>query len=422
MKIGCFTICSRNYLAYALTLCDSLQKAEPSLDFKIFLADAPLDTPPPKNVVIIPVSEIDPVEMRGMSFRYTVIEYNTAVKPFCFDYMFDQAGYDAVIYLDPDIHLFAPMQQVHEALAGGASCVLTPHILAPLPHEDTESEFDLMRSGTFNLGFAAFANVPDARAFITWWKDKLRQHCRVDLQRGLFVDQRFVDFAPSFLEHLKVLRDPGYNVAYWNLANRPVSRTAKGFTAAGSPLVFFHFSGVSPGAPDVFSKHQSRFDMTNIGDAADLVRAYLESLTANGQTRWSAIPYAFGKFDTGEPIVAPMRQGPPADPSAPFAAPNHAYWNAPSKQVDQTPGTPITRLMHAIHLARPDLQDAFPLSTISGRRGFHAWFIANGAREYRVGEVPLAAALSESAIQGQRIARHFARLRLGISTSGRSKK
>jgi hypothetical protein len=418
MKTGCFTICSRNYLAYALTLRDSLQKAEPDLDFRIFLADAPLDEAPPQGVEIIPVSEIDPAEMRDMAFRYTVIEFNTAVKPFCFDYMFDQAACDEVIYLDPDIHLFAPMQRVHEALAGGASCVLTPHILAPLPPEDTASEFDLMRSGTFNLGFATFANTPEARAFLTWWKNKLREHCRVDLQNGLFVDQRFVDFAPSFIEHLKVLRDPGYNVAYWNLANRPVRKTDTSLTAAGSPLVFFHFSGVSPGAPDVFSKHQSRFDMTNIGDAADLVRDYLGCLAANGQARWSAMPYAYGKFDTGEPIVAPMRQGPPADPAAPFAAPNYTYWNAPSERVDQTPGTPITRLMQAIHAARPDLQEAFPLSTAAGRRGFHAWFIAHGAREYRVGEAPLAAALSESAIQAQTIARHFARLRLGFAKAG----
>jgi len=419
MKTGCFTICSRNYLAYALTLRDSLREAEPGLDLRIFLADQPISGKMPEDVEIIQVSDMG-AEIRDMAFRYTVIEFNTAVKPFCFDYMFEQAGYDAVIYLDPDIRLFAPMQQVHDALAGGASCVLTPHIRLPLPEDDALLELDLMRSGTFNLGFAAFANTPEARTFLKWWKGKLRTHCRVDLQNGLFVDQRFVDFAPSFLEHLTVLRDPGYNVAYWNLANRPVQKTAAGWTAAGNPLVFFHFSGVTPGAPDVFSKHQSRFDMTNIGDAADLVRDYVDCLAANGQALWSAIPYAYGEFETGEPIVDPMRQGPPLNPADPFAAPNHAFWNAPSKRVDQTPGAPITRLMQAIHAARPDLQEAFPLSNAAGRRDFHAWFVAHGAREHRTGDAPLAAALSESTILTQTFSRHFARLRLGFSrASGR---
>ena len=415
MKTGCFTICSRNYLAYALTLRDSLYAAEPDLDFRIFLADAPLEEPAPEGVEIIPVSELGAGEMRDMSFRYSVIEFNTAVKPFCCDYMFDRAGYDAVIYLDPDIRLYAPMQQVHAALEAGASCVLTPHIRAPLPDDLSPTDLDLMRSGTFNLGFAAFANTPEARTFITWWKDKLRRHCRVDLANGLFVDQRFVDFAPSFLEDLTVLRNPGYNVAYWNLANRPVKEDASGWTAGGSPLVFFHFSGIVPGAPDVFSKHQSRFDMTNIGEATELVHDYIAEIDAHGHAHWSSIPYAYGQFTTGEPIIDAMRQGPPADPADPFAGPNHAYWNAPSERVDQMPGAPISRLMMAIHESRPDLRAAFPLSTAGGRRDFHAWFIAHGVKEYRIDEAPLEAALSEGAIRVRTISRHFARMRLAVS-------
>lgn len=414
MKTGCFTICSRNYLAYALTLRDSLREAEPGLNLKIFLADEPISEAPPQHIEIIPVSNLGATEMLDMAFRYTVIEFNTAVKPFCFDYMFDQAGYDRAIYLDPDIYLFAPMQQVHDALVGGSSCVLTPHIRTPLPEDDAPLELDLMRSGTFNLGFAAFANTPETRAFITWWKNKLRAHCRVDLQNGLFVDQRFVDFAPSFLERLTVLRDPGYNVAYWNLANRPVKKTPGGWTAGGSPLSFFHFSGVVPGATDIFSKHQSRFDMTNIGDAAELVRDYIAALDANGHARWSTIPYAYGWFANGEPIIDPMRQGLPADPADPFAAPNHDWWNAPSDRVDQAPGTVITRLMLAIHDARPDLRKAYPLSSVAGRRDFHAWFLAHGAQEYGIGEASIAAALSDSGIRAQTIARHFARLRLAF--------
>lgn len=414
MKTGYFTICSRNYLAYALTLRDSLCKAAPGLPFTIFLADAALPDTAPQGVELLPVSGLPIENLDDMAWRYNVIEFNTAVKPFCFDFMFDQRGCDAAVYLDPDIQVFAPLTAVEDALAGGASSVLTPHICAPLMDEGTPSDIDLMRSGTFNLGFAAFANVPEARDFIRWWGSKLRTHCYIDLNNGLFVDQRFVDFAPSFIERLTVLRDPGYNVAYWNLANRPVRKDVSGWTAAGRPLVFFHFSGVSPGAPDVFSKHQSRFGIDDVGDAAELVRDYLASLAANGQADWSAMPYAYGTFATGEPIADPMRRGPPADPADPFAAPNHAYWNAPSLRIDQSPGQLITRLMEAIHAARPDLQEQFPLSSAAGRRDFHAWFIAHGAREYRIGGDTLDAALSDSVIRTQTIARHFARLRLAF--------
>ncbi len=415
MKTGCFTICSRNYLAYALTLRNSLREFEPDLDFRIFLADAPVDGPSPQGVEIIPVSKIGIDGFRDMAFRYTVLEFNTAVKPDCIEYMMDQAGYDAVIYLDPDIQVFAALARVHDALAGGASCVLTPHIRAPLDDDGIPSDIDLMRAGTFNLGFAAFANTPEARRFLTWWKRKLRVHCRVDLEQGLFVDQRFADFAPSFLDRLAVIRDPGYNVAYWNLRNRPVTRRGGTWYAGGEPLVFFHFSGVVPGSPEVFSRHQSRFDMTNIGDASALTLDYADRIAANGHAGWSSIPYAYGHFSTGEPIPAPMRQGPPADPADPFARPNHDWWNTPSDGVDQAPGTPITRLMLAIHASRPDLRGTFPLATAAGRRGFHAWFLAFGAKEYRVSTASIDAALSESAVQARTFARHFARLRLGLA-------
>lgn len=421
MITGCFTICSRNYLAYALTLRDSLREVEPDRPFTIFLADAALEQDVPERVEIIPVSDIGIENLNDLAWRYNVVEFNTAIKPFCFDYLFDRKGHDAAIYIDPDIQLFAPLEQVHAALAEGASCVLTPHILAPLTDGGTPSDLDLMKSGTFNLGFGAFANVPEARAFLSWWGDKLRQYCLVDLENGLFVDQRFVDFAPSFLADLRILRDPGHNVAYWNLAHRPVRKTQSGWTAGGSKLVFFHFSGVVPGAADVFSKHQSRFDMTNIGEASDLVLDYIARIAANGHARWSTIQYAYGQFATGEAIAGPMRRGPPADPSAPFAAPNHAYWNVPSERVDQTSGAVITRLMLAIHDSRPDLRKAFALSTAAGRRDFHAWFIAHGASEYRIDGPGLASALSESAIQAQTIARHFARLRLGISAARRNR-
>ncbi|MCA8903702.1 MAG: group 1 glycosyl transferase [Rhodobiaceae bacterium] len=418
MTTGCFTICSRNYLAYTLTLRDSLREHEPDLPFTIFLADAPLQDGAPEDVEITTVSEIGIENLDNMAWRYNVVEFNTAVKPFCFDYLFDTKGLTAAIYLDPDIRLFGPLTAVHAALADGASCVLTPHICAPLTDDKTPSDIDLMRSGTFNLGFGAFAKVPEARAFLSWWGDKLRQHCRVDLENGLFVDQRFVDFAPSFLERLSILRDPSYNVAYWNLAHRSVAKSGAGWTAGGRPLAFFHFSGVVPGAADIFSKHQSRFDMTNIGEAAGLVRDYTARIEANGHAHWSAIPYTYGRFATGEPIADPMRRGPPADPADPFAAPNHAYWNTPSDRVDQTAGAAITRLMLAIHDARTDLRQAFPLSTKAGRRDFHAWFIAHGAREYRLGEASIAPALSASILPGKTLAR----LRLALrrpSANGR---
>jgi N12 class adenine-specific DNA methylase len=89
MKIGCFTICSRNYLAYALNLRDSLREVAPDLTLNIFLADEPLEATSTEVPEIINVSSLGISNILDMAFRYNVVEFNTAIKPLCFEYMFD---------------------------------------------------------------------------------------------------------------------------------------------------------------------------------------------------------------------------------------------------------------------------------------------------------------------------------------------
>ena len=65
----------------------------------------------------------------------------------------------------------------------------------------------------------------------------------------MFTDQRWVDFVPSFFDHY-ILKDPGYNVAYWNLHGRARDApTAIDISWTASPLRFFHFSGFDSGSP-----------------------------------------------------------------------------------------------------------------------------------------------------------------------------
>lgn len=341
--------------------------------------------------MIVPLSRLPLPRLDEMRFRYSVMEFATAIKPACFQHFLEERGFDAAIYLDPDISVFAPLSEVESALASGASCVLTPHILTPLSHDARPTDLDIMRSGIFNLGFGAFARTPEALSFLCWWARHLESHCLDDPENGLFVDQKFMDFAPAFLPGLRILRHPGYNVAYWNLSQRSVGRSAdRLLTASDAPLVFFHFSGVVPGDESVFSKHQDRFTMQTAGPAADLVRDYLGQLAANGHARWSALPYAYGRFDNGEPIFAPMRRAWKVQPGGenPFSNLQTDWWRAPSPDVDQDAGAPITRLMFALHQSRPDLRSEFPLSLKSGRRGFYDWFLVNGIREYRLEEPP----------------------------------
>mgnify|MGYP003630147752 CR=1 FL=1 len=386
MKTAIFTICSRNYLAYALTLGKSVKAAEPGTPFFIYLADDLPEAVNTQDATIVPVRDLALEDLLDMAFRYTVMEFNTAIKADCFLDLLTRRGFDAAIYLDPDIQVYAPLTEVHAALEAGVSAVLTPHVLGPLPKGTYPDEREVLKSGTFNLGFGAFAGTAESLEFILWWRRKLHVECYSAPEKNLFVDQRFVDFAPCFIEQISILRHPGYNVAYWNLARRRLEQADGGVQVNGARLVFFHFSGVRPGQPEVFSKHLGGRGGDPGDLALSLVADYLGELDAAGHAQWATATYAYGRFRDGSPILPPMRRQPPSagSPDDWFGAPDYDWWNAPDPTIDQGKGMVITRLMSGFYSMRPDLQVAYPLTLAAGRRGFHSWFCRHGAREYQI--------------------------------------
>jgi hypothetical protein len=118
---------------------------------------------------------------------------------------------------------------------------------------------------------------------------------------GLFVDQKWVDLVPGLFAPVAVLTDPGLNVAYWNLAARPVRRDGARWTAGGAPLRFVHYSGYDPAYPAEVSKHQTRLAMSDVGPAAALFDAYRERLLAEGWRACSRWPYSWAPSTTARP-------------------------------------------------------------------------------------------------------------------------
>jgi glycosyltransferase involved in cell wall biosynthesis len=401
MTFAHFTICSRNYLAYALTLRASLLAADPSADFFIYLADDAEGLDLPSDVNVIRVADVAMPALWDMALRYSVMEFNTAIKPFCILDLWDKRGYDAAVYLDPDLYFLRPLTAVKDAFARGHDCVLTPHLLEPLADDFHPDDIQILRTGVYNLGFGAFAKRPGARRFIEWWGAECETKCVVDLENGLFVDQRLADYAPAFCDDAYILRDPGYNVAYWNLKHRRVAKTADGWTVAnsaggGAPLTFFHFSGVVPGDASVFSKHQNRFTVADLGPAKALLNDYLALLDRNGHAAWKKTPYAFDCFSDGQRITPEMRKVYAKSNHARITSrerafrPRYELFNALAPIAhDGAKDFPVTRLMHEIYLGRKDLHDLFPLSSAEGRRNFAFWFVASAPKEHHVSEACL---------------------------------
>lgn len=66
---------------------------------------------------------------------------------------------------------------------------------------------------------------------------------------------------------------------------------------------------------------------------------------------------------------------------------NMEWLDAPAPLQHANPDIPISRLMHLIWLARPDLRSAFDLDTATGQREFADWFRVSAFREYGIDTV-----------------------------------
>jgi hypothetical protein len=307
--LAIFTVSSNNYAAHARALLDSVATHYPEAQRFHIVVDRDLLAATDYSAGCHPVraSEIGIPDFDVMAFRYDVTELNTAVKPFAFRHLFEVERFGTVLYFDPDVLVYRRSQSILDALAGGASAALTPHFTTPPAAFDEPNDQTMLRSGAYNLGFMGMRNSEEGERLLTWWSRHLQFNCRDRQQRGLFVDQRFLDLAPGYFERLHICRSEGANVAYWNLAERPLSDGGVGLRVRGVPLEFFHFSGCDPRDPGRLSRYTRRFPANSHPLLASLIGDYTATLRRNGFERFAALPYSYDVFRSGRPIPKSLR-------------------------------------------------------------------------------------------------------------------
>ncbi len=290
------TIVARNYIALARSLLASVAQFEPSIDrFVFFLDDVAGVETFAEGSVLRPADVFDRAAYAALAHAYDVVEFATAVKPTVLRHLLDR-GYERVLYLDPDIQVFAPLDAVLEPLETN-DIVLTPHVTESLPVDlSLHAELALLRTGVFNLGFAGVANRPAARDMLDWWEEHLARFSRNDVSSGLFVDQRWIDLVPGMFGHTAIVRHRGCNVAYWNLRTRRLAAGDELRLETGEPVIFFHFSGFEPRRPDRLCAHPMRIDVNGEPRLRQLLADYAQRLIEYGHFRQHRFTYAYGRF------------------------------------------------------------------------------------------------------------------------------
>ncbi|MDP3173146.1 MAG: hypothetical protein Q8M88_01775 [Phenylobacterium sp.] len=338
MKVLCYSSFTFTYLNRARVLFQSLRRHHPEWELVALITDtAPPDfsfepeSEPFDRVVF--ADQLGVADFPGWLFKHDVVEACTAVKgPFMLQAC--QSGADAVIYLDPDTTVFESLAPLEHWLEDH-DILLTPHLIDA--NDDVaailDNDLSASRTGIFNLGFVAVRARGEGLRFARWWSDRLLSYCYDDMPSGLFVDQRWCDHVPALFDKVKVIRDPGYNVASWNLSRRTLEIGKDGaIRVNGAPLRFWHFTKLGP-----------------LGDT---------------MTR----RYAGGNFPVYEIWSWYRRQIAAAtDPAIP-----ERWWSYASF----ADGTPIAKAERVLYRQRGDLQAAFPDPFASGPGSYLEWLRA----------------------------------------------
>ena len=281
----------------------SIQKYHPGVKTFVLLADK-IDgyfDPSQEIFEIVEAHELGIKDFISFSFKYNIVEFNTAVKPFFFEVLFSK-GFHKVIYMDPDILFFSPMNEVFEAL-DRYSIILTPHITSPLPDDNRfPRDIDMLKAGSFNLGFLGLSKSKNSERLISWWKERLYEQCLQSVISGYAVDQIWLSLVPCFFNDYYVLKDPGYNAAYWNLHERLISERNSEYFVNGHLLRFYHFSGFMVTNCNAISKFQNRYDLHGRPDLSLLFSRYRDLLLENGYNETCKWPYYYGYFKNGSKI------------------------------------------------------------------------------------------------------------------------
>ena len=391
------TIIAKNYLAYARVLARSFARHHPDGRFWALVIDefsGRID-PTQEPFELLTPSDIGCEPFMRMALRYSVLELSTAVKPWLLRYLMGRTG-APITYLDPDIKIYGSLARLDE-LAAVHGVVLLPHSSKPIPPDDRKpSQVDIMIAGTYNLGYVSVAPGHETEALLDWWADRLLRDCRVDPRWGYFVDQRWFDLAPGFLRDLAIVRDPEYNVAYWNLHSRGLENHGDQYFVDGQPLAFFHFSGFDPEHPLILSRYQDRIDVVAQPVLERLLAEYASELLDAGHAVSRHWPYSYSALGDGTRLEDTVRalydefadelNGEAPSPFTPEGADAFEVWLR-----QQAPDAPagVNRVLARAYEDRADIQGAYPEFKAGNNEGLLKW-----AQEHGQHEIPVLARLS----------------------------
>lgn len=302
------TVVTADYLPWARAMAESFAEHHPATRFVAVVLGDPepgqlrdgdsfeLCTPADLGVC--------DVELGWLELIYDGLELCCALKPWLLRHLL--ADHDVALYIDSDVFVSDSLLETAK-LAHEAGLVVSPHSLTPRTEEGLPSDDSLLKVGQFNAGFLAVGR--QGLPFLDWWATKLARECiRLDPAQPLrFLDQRWLDLVVNYFP-CAVDRDPGVNVARWNLFQRRLELDGERYLVDGKPLRLFHFSSFDPDNSALLSRDAPPHPSTDPERSPALRRLiddYVERLLHAGWTRRAPVQQAAARG--GITLTAPVR-------------------------------------------------------------------------------------------------------------------
>tara|TARA_B110000211_G_scaffold12809_1_gene13407 strand:+ start:12054 stop:13274 length:1221 start_codon:yes stop_codon:yes gene_type:complete len=257
-----FTVTNYFYLNKALALKKSFNEFNPNIKFIIYLFEE-RDFIPSTNFEdeYLLVSELNIPNYYNLAFKYDVVEFTTSLKPYLTLNLLD--SYTNVVFLDPDTFVYKDFNYLLELL-NKRDIILSPHYISPILNEK-DSDLGMMKYGSFNLGFYAVRKSSNSLGFLNWWHDKCINQCYFESHNGLSTDQKWVSIANVFFDVYN-LKHPGFNLSYWNIHERNVTRNNNEILVNGLPLFFIHYSSFIEDSKTEYLSSRASIQYKDISD------------------------------------------------------------------------------------------------------------------------------------------------------------
>jgi hypothetical protein len=303
MALAFLTIGTVNHIPGIRVVLDTFAEHHPDAQLFTCLVDGDVLDHPDAELPGVVFSIKDMVLPGGQRFvfKFDAFELCCALKPFAASYILQRYGVERLVYLDSDVMVFGSLA---ESLSRGfrtGKILCTPHFVE-WPQESPELLRQIRQCGTYNAGFFAVQDSPEARRFLSWWERICAEMGIYEPSTGRFVDQIWLDLVVAERHGFAEVLDPGLNVGYWNLAERILSKQGSMWMVNQQRLKFFHFSGFDPRRLTVRREYAP-------GDAhLALAEEYHNRLLAAGLQSLQSVPYGYATYSHGGPIAQPHRR------------------------------------------------------------------------------------------------------------------